>query len=162
MGHKTYFNNGTGRATCTLSSMGVDYDSDLIDFDSDVSETVKDLKDHLCMDSIHKREIAEFISENEEVIGKGGILLAAGSVPLMQMGQIEYQEFRAYKIGEAVVVEEKEGDSWQKVINVPYRVCILIAHARSQRRSTTLRKEHPELRKELQEDIESTLDLLDL
>jgi len=126
--------------------------------DDDVLEALDELDDHLAMEAVHEEEIGHYLEDNPDVTDKPGLLLAAGAVPFHEMTQVQYESFRAYSIGDTVVVEEKAESGWQSAATVPHDVAVLVAQARAKNRAGTLMLEHDGLREAASRELEAELE----
>lgn len=126
--------------------------------EDDVLEALDELDDHLVMEAVHEEEIGHYLEDNPDVTDKPGLLLAAGAVPLHEMTQVRYESFRAYSMGDTVVVEEKAESGWQSAATVPHDVAVLVAQARAKNRAGALMLEHDELRKAASRELEVELE----
>jgi hypothetical protein len=126
-------------------------------YDDSVLEALDDLDEHLELDSVHETEIAQFIEDSPEVAESPGLLIAAGAVLLHEMKQVEFGGFRAYGMGDTIVVEESGEDGWRHAASVPHDVAVLVAQARAEERSQALMMEHDFSEEDGLEKVESQI-----
>lgn len=126
-------------------------------YSSKTVEALHELEDHLVIEDTHEETIAPFLEDNPDIAEHPGLLVAAGAVPLHEMKQVQYQEFRVYKLGDTVVVEERGEEGWEPSVSVPYDVAHVVAQARAENRSRALRMDHDDLREEVEDEIEEMM-----
>jgi hypothetical protein len=150
------FVSGRGEGKSQIRGLS-SFSAALSGFEDEVLRALDELDEHLVMEHVHEEEIGSYLEDNEDVAEKPGLLVAAGAVPLHEMSQVEFGNFRAYAMGDTIVVEEEAESGWQRATTVPYDVAVLVAQARAQHRAGSLQLEHDALREAASQEAQAKL-----